>query len=311
VYVVVFCYSLLSSAVCVRREVTQLVRKTLVVALVTALQVALLIVVVVIPALAEDATDVYVSKQVVGGFFDPVTGEYIPREVGDEITYKITVFNGGFVPAQNTMLTDAFSDSVEIVSLPAECSFDSGTNTMSCPLGTLPARPDNTTPYSQEFNVTVRAAEVPGFKADYEKNVLVNIACVSTTTPQHTTGGNDCSEMNVLIVEPLADADNDGVPDASDNCPNAANPDQRDVDGDGIGDACDQLPKNKNKAVKGGGKSSSVEPSTKTSPQLSPATPIAQEPVQETEAQDPVQETEAQEPVQETEAVEIEQTTDV
>jgi hypothetical protein len=38
-----------------------------------------------------------------------------------------------------------------------------------------------------------------------------------------------------------ADPDGDGVVD-SDNCPEVANPDQRDVDGDGAGDACDNCP---------------------------------------------------------------------
>jgi hypothetical protein len=38
------------------------------------------------------------------------------------------------------------------------------------------------------------------------------------------------------------DADGDGIPDATDNCPQAPNPDQTDADGDGIGDACDNFP---------------------------------------------------------------------
>ncbi len=38
---------------------------------------------------------------------------------------------------------------------------------------------------------------------------------------------------------PLLDTDEDGIPDDADNCPLAANPDQRDLDGDGLGDVCD------------------------------------------------------------------------
>jgi hypothetical protein len=38
------------------------------------------------------------------------------------------------------------------------------------------------------------------------------------------------------------DRDGDGVPDATDNCPDVANPDQHDEDGDQIGDACDLCP---------------------------------------------------------------------
>jgi formylglycine-generating enzyme required for sulfatase activity len=37
----------------------------------------------------------------------------------------------------------------------------------------------------------------------------------------------------------LLDSDGDGIPDASDNCPLVANPDQGDCDADGIGDACE------------------------------------------------------------------------
>ncbi len=46
-------------------------------------------------------------------------------------------------------------------------------------------------------------------------------------------------EVQASTPPPAPDADNDGVPDATDNCPTTPNPDQADADGDGAGDACD------------------------------------------------------------------------
>ncbi len=43
----------------------------------------------------------------------------------------------------------------------------------------------------------------------------------------------------VRVVPRVKDTDGDGLADARDNCPYAANPDQHDTDTDGIGDACD------------------------------------------------------------------------
>src|SRR4029078_12737309 len=45
-----------------------------------------------------------------------------------------------------------------------------------------------------------------------------------------------------VIAAAPKDTDKDGVPDASDNCPEVANADQKDSDGDKVGDACDILP---------------------------------------------------------------------
>jgi thrombospondin type 3 repeat protein len=45
---------------------------------------------------------------------------------------------------------------------------------------------------------------------------------------------------NIVLSESvIVDSDGDGIPDASDNCPDAGNPDQADNDGDGEGDVCD------------------------------------------------------------------------
>jgi hypothetical protein len=50
--------------------------------------------------------------------------------------------------------------------------------------------------------------------------------------------GNGANQvLSLAILQP--DSDGDGIRDAADNCPAAANPDQADLDGDKTGDACD------------------------------------------------------------------------
>jgi hypothetical protein len=60
-------------------------------------------------------------------------------------------------------------------------------------------------------------------------------------SPRGAQSGVRITLVAIPAPEPN-DADNDGVPDDSDNCRLVANADQADSDGDGVGDACDVCP---------------------------------------------------------------------
>lgn len=69
---------------------------------------------------------------------------------------------------------------------------------------------------------------------------------VRATAPYKSTCGGGSTQgfrsFTISVLPPPPDADGDGVPDASDNCPSVSNAGQANCDGDGQGDACDATP---------------------------------------------------------------------
>ncbi len=77
------------------------------------------------------------------------------------------------------------------------------------------------------------------FEVDGETGALIG-PFVTLDTPYY-----------LIFWEPIPpeDSDEDGIPDAADNCQETPNPSQDDLDGDDIGDACDPFPDNPNNSL--------------------------------------------------------------
>jgi hypothetical protein len=86
---------------------------------------------------------------------------------------------------------------------------------------------------------------------------------VGSYTMSTTGSGLTGNDFAIAVVEikttAVADADGDGVPDDTDNCPNDANADQADGDSDGAGDVCDPCPTDNPDDIDGDGVCTSAD----------------------------------------------------
>ena len=73
---------------------------------------------------------------------------------------------------------------------------------------------------------------------DYTVTAIAeNFTYITTSTPFYTAQSTTAELVSATVI--VADSDQDGIADDSDNCVLVANADQRDTNGDGIGNVCD------------------------------------------------------------------------
>ncbi len=110
-----------------------------------------------------------------------------PRNVGESVTYNLTVTNQGPEAAANVVLENALPPNVTFTSASLSCAESSGV--VTCDLGDLAN--------GEQSNVVIEVVAI-------EPGLLSNTATVSSDTTDVTTANND-TEETTLINPPFAD----------------------------------------------------------------------------------------------------------
>ena len=154
-------------------------------------------------------------------------GEAVPN-ASFTIPGSWLVLGLGFGPAEELFLAD-------LAGVVFRYRFDGDHNPV--PNGTIAVPDAASVAFSPLGELFVADAATPGgiyrFLFDTQGNAITN-GFIQTTSS---------SPIGYIAIGTIhSDSDGDGVPDASDNCPAIANPEQIDSDADLIGDACDPCP---------------------------------------------------------------------
>ncbi|HEY8188080.1 MAG TPA: thrombospondin type 3 repeat-containing protein [Pyrinomonadaceae bacterium] len=165
-------------------------------------------------------------------------------------TYTITVTNNGNSPTTTATVKDGLPIGLDLVSA-AGTNWSCAPLSGSSPVGTIVCTFSDGVIVPSGGTSTISLTVKP--RAAYGGSTVINYASVDPSGGANAPNPTTCTGVNTPsagcgrpvssnVAQAPPDADNDGVPNASDNCPTTPNPDQVDPDGDGVGDACDNCP---------------------------------------------------------------------